>query len=464
MTPWIDVEDVKVVRNEIYNSIIFKKTEFARNSKYSKNVSIKASETDKQVEINSINSLIFARISVINFCNALTSYPSEHNIDIPMNNVAILFECPLWIIQCRHSLSHSSGTRPNVSILKEAIAFALEWMDRFFLSKAMSASGVEENISSVGPKKSKVSKAKTRASTSKAEQMHSSGHSIVDTNSTLNFGPPTPTSARSQIHHETCLLLFTSCPNNRADIKKSLEKYMLLSPNEFIRSFSEILTFGVPLHEKIIVGDFTLPALLLRRSSRIFGLIFTTLPADQMLILLLNLLIDLMFFTESKCKFKAARHSDFECNQRALHSSRCWMMAIMEALTTGIDSDGVPKRSNIFEKAFDFFGDLAAVKSRHTFDWVRILNRFCHLEGHAKSVELAKQLYYLIDRDVITEEKFQQIVNLIKVKTSALKLRSTAQLNADIKTIDHLKKACLAKNVQPPVNPLIWDFPDWRQH
>lgn len=61
MTPWIDVEDVKAVRDEIYNSIIIKKTEFAENPKYSKTVHIKVSENDPEVEINSINSLTYAR-------------------------------------------------------------------------------------------------------------------------------------------------------------------------------------------------------------------------------------------------------------------------------------------------------------------------------------------------------------------------------------------------------------------
>lgn len=61
MTPWIDVDDVKVVRDEIYNSIIIKKTEFAENPKYSKTVHIKVSENDPEVAINSINNLTFAR-------------------------------------------------------------------------------------------------------------------------------------------------------------------------------------------------------------------------------------------------------------------------------------------------------------------------------------------------------------------------------------------------------------------
>lgn len=61
MTPWIDVDDVKEVRDEIYNSIAIKKTEFAENPRYSKIVQIEVSENDPQVAINSINSLTFAR-------------------------------------------------------------------------------------------------------------------------------------------------------------------------------------------------------------------------------------------------------------------------------------------------------------------------------------------------------------------------------------------------------------------
>lgn len=403
-------------------------------------------------------------ISVINFCNALTSYPSEYNIDITMGNIAVLFECPVWIINCRHSLSHPTANPPNVSILKEAVAFALEWMDRFFLSKAMSSTFEEKNIPASSSKKYKVIKAKTRVkSPKKAEPKHAPAMetSVVDSDSTFNFGPPKPTAARKQIHHETCLLLFTSCPNNRLDIKKNIQKYMLLSPNEFIRSFAEILTFGAPLHERLIVGDFTLPTLLLRRSSRIFGLVFSSLPGDQMLILLLNLLIDLLSLTESRCNLKSISQQDLECNQRALHSARCWLVAIMEAITVGMDTNGgVPNRRTIFHKSFDFFGDLVALKRRHTFDWVRMFHRFCYLECHEKSENLAKSFYHLVDHDVLNEEAFQRIVKFIRVKTDDRNLKSTSHLNADVKTIDHLKNMAQFKDaIQLQMKPMLWDFP-----
>lgn len=376
-----------------------------------------------------------------------------------MGNIAVLFECPVWIINCRHSLSHPSANPPKISILKEAITFALEWMDRFFFSKATSVTFEEKSAPATSSRKYKITKAKTREkSPKKTKQAVQS--SVVGSNSTLNFGPPKPTAACQQIHHETCLLLFTSCPNNRADIKKNIQKYMLVSPNEFIRSFAEILTFGAPLHEKLIMGDFTLPALLLRRSSRIFGLIFSSLPSDQMIILLLNLLIDIMITTESRCNSNTIPQQDLEATQRALHSARCWLVAIMESLTTGMNTDGVPNRRTIFQKSFDFFGDLVALKRRHTFDWVRMFYRFVHLECHQKSVDLATNFYHLLDHNVINDEKFQQIVKLIEVKTCDRNLKNTSHLNAEVKTIDHLKNATHSKDaMQLQMKPMLWDFP-----
>src|SRR5699024_4371463 len=143
---------------------------------------------------------------------------------------------------------------------------------------------------------------------------------------------------------------------------QNLKEYMLLSPNEFIHLFAEILTFGVPIHEKLSLNSYELPPLLLRRSGRIFGLIFSSLPADQMLILLLNMLLDLLFNTETVCE-QQPDDPNLEYHQRARHSGRCWLLAILDALTVGItETNDRPKRTTIFHKSFDFFGDLVALK------------------------------------------------------------------------------------------------------
>lgn len=107
----------------------------------------------------------FTAIAVINFCNALASYETKEvlvNVNGEQSGVgqatvppvpaavftsinlagtvpkyAKIFHCPSWIVNCRNNLSHSSACAPSLSLLHEAITFALDWMDRYFWCKVL---------------------------------------------------------------------------------------------------------------------------------------------------------------------------------------------------------------------------------------------------------------------------------------------------------------------------------------
>lgn len=398
-------------------------------------------------------------MSVINFCNALTSYPSEYNIDITVRNLAQLFECPNWIVSCRHMLSHPTANLPTLGILGEAIAFALDWMDRFFWSKAISGQFNFSTSTGGGGNSPQRNKQHTNQASKSSKSAKSPQHQQQQT---LSLGPPKSVVSKEQAHHETCLLLFTTCQNKRVQIKQNISQFIQQNPNQYIRTFCEILVFGVPIHEKLsTTGSFSLPQLLLRRSARIFALIFSALPADQMLILLLNQLLDQIVLTEQMC---AQHDAHQEYHQRAHHSGMCWLWAIVKAVTIPMMTSPVTSaaalndtvtsdqfdisteevRRTIFQKSFDLFGDLSALKRRHTFTWVRMFYRICKLNPNQNTSRLISRFYHLIDRDIVPEDKFDLIDNMVNIcsieQNSATGVLSKDANSGQVKTLSDLKR------------------------
>ena len=359
-------------------------------------------------------------MSVINFCNALTSYPTEYNIDITVRNVAQLFECPDWIVNCRNQLSHPTSKPPTQELLSEAIAFALEWLNRFFFQKAISG---QFNFSSQTDNKSTT----TNNNNNKKSPLPTSS-----TNQQPSLSLSSPSISDEQIKRQTSLLLFTACPNKRSIFKREIQQYITLNPHEYINLFCQILVFDVPNHYyNHNCQSFTLPKLLLRRSSRIFTMIMSALSADQMLILLLNQLLNQIVRAQLMCHVNIEDNfSEFDYNQKALYIGLCWLWAIVDAVTIPLaysnhisnsnssskcnnDTMEVQQQKTMFQKCFDLFGDLSILKRRHTFTWVRMFYRICKLKLNQNSGRLVRQFYYLIDPEVISEEKFNMIVDLI---------------------------------------------------
>lgn len=402
-------------------------------------------------------------MAVINFCNALTSYSSEYNIDITVRNVAELFECPNWIVNCRHSLSHPTSNPPTLGLLAEAIGFALEWLDRFFWSKAMCGQFDYSQMDESDPSSCQQPQGTLGRQPSSPKPVRP-GLVISNADSTLNFGPPVPRMSKEKVHHETCQLLFTSCTNNRAAIKRNIGQYMLFNPNEYIRSFVEILVFGVPTHESLSLDSYSLPPLLLRRSSRIFTLVFSSLPADQMLILLLNILIELIDTTSTMVEQQKAEDSPhLEYHQRAHHSGHCWLWAIVDALTVGIDEDdeGKPQRRTVFQRSFDFFGDLTVTKLRHTYVWLRMLYRLCHLKLNSNTAILVRQFYHLVDHQILSPAKLTLILDMINLATSDTKGDKVSM--AKVKSLADLKSTLYGVEQVPAEIPSFfqtrWNIP-----
>lgn len=92
--------------------------------------------------------LIHLAIAVIHFCNACESFrhlngkevekenawPQSKNAISALQKYAQIFNFPNWIINCRNNLAHSSSRPPTLNFLHMAVTFALECMDRYFLS------------------------------------------------------------------------------------------------------------------------------------------------------------------------------------------------------------------------------------------------------------------------------------------------------------------------------------------
>lgn len=73
-----------------------------------------------------------------NHCAKIVSqkrHPNSTSSDVL--KFARIFQCPVWIVYCRNKLSHPSNYPPSLSILHEAITYALEWLDRNFWAKLL---------------------------------------------------------------------------------------------------------------------------------------------------------------------------------------------------------------------------------------------------------------------------------------------------------------------------------------
>ena len=323
---------------------------------------------------------------VINFCNALSSYSSDLEFDMSILNLAQVFECPEWIVSCRHNLAHPSVNVPTISLLGEAMSFALEWMDRFFWSNA-----IKGEFTFNKPKKAT---AKKRS------------------NVQMNYGNAKQDDAQieERILLQTCRLLFTKCTNsNRFVFKRNIRQYMYADPNRYISMLVGILMYGSAIRQSLPKQSYKLPILLVRRSSRILNMIFTALPADQMLIVLLNQFIGQL----EQCYSK-------ECNgeymENVIHYGLCWLWAIIRAVTiSALNDTEEPKRQTVFQKTFDLFGNFGTLKRRHIFTWIRMFYRISKLLPSPISSKLLKRFSYLIDQNVIPFEKIELIISMHEI-------------------------------------------------
>ena len=149
----------------------------------------------------------------------------------------------------------------------------------------------------------------------------------------MNYGNAKKHDAQIEecILQQTCRLLFTKCMNSYR-FNRNIRQYMGSDPNRYISILVGILMYGSAIRQSLPKQSYKLPILLVRRSSRILNMIFTALPADQMLIVLLNQFIGQL----EQCYSK-------ECNgeymENVIHYGLCWLWAIIRAVTISALND-----------------------------------------------------------------------------------------------------------------------------
>ncbi|CAG2174996.1 unnamed protein product, partial [Oppiella nova] len=84
-------------------------------------------------------------LAVIRFCTAISQYSHENNMK-SVRRLAHKYSCPQWIIDCRHSLCHSSGTQPSIEELRSAALIGLHWMRQYFWEKVLDNNSAKRGV------------------------------------------------------------------------------------------------------------------------------------------------------------------------------------------------------------------------------------------------------------------------------------------------------------------------------
>lgn len=316
----------------------------------------------------------FIAIGVINFCNVLSSYSEKNNI-LSIKNLAKILQCPTWIVTCRHSLSHPSQNPPPLNVLHAAISFALQWMDKYFWSKWI------------------------------GEQMH--------TIEPIPYGDSNAfqesiNREANQIYKQTCEIMFSTCSKLK-DLQRNIFHYSLNHLNEFLDMFVQALIFEVVKKGNIPITSLELPALLLRRSSKIFSILLTSFNSTHVLFSMLNNIIQVIQnVTNLKKKIKFKRS--------ITHVGFCWLYAILSAVTK-------TARSTYFERCFNTVEDKDQLRAKHSFTFLSILYSFVKLPSNAHK-------YLIVDC-------FGKLVNIPSQKLHHLKVLTRITSGVEnIKTVD----------------------------
>ncbi|UXI16475.1 Serine/threonine-protein phosphatase BSU1 [Sarcoptes scabiei] len=328
-------------------------------------------------------------IGVINFCNVLSAY-SEQNSTISIKNLAKIYNCPDWIVECRHKLSHANSDPPSTQTLFNAITFGLKWMRKYFWDRQITAL--------------------LRPLTN---------HNELEIRKQ-------PKDSRESIKHQVCIFLLTDCSKKRAAHLLSLVRFsMLENPNNCISVIAEILIHEVP--NLLLSSNDAIQTKFFDRAARILTLMFSFNPINN-LILLINLMIDsLIDYQSSRSAF------DLETNE-TVQNGYIWLAKIFDSLRMPSDT-----RKTRFEQVFSVFTDVIRIKLENQLLWHRLFFKTLQLYPNKNLLSIIHSLYWFID-DLMLKNDFNQIVYLMSIYVRRIDEPSSEQIVFDESMISNVEE------------------------